>query len=322
MGSIIADSHARRAYIEGHLEMCRDGAQRNLVELGRWLCRAKEEHIVEHGEWTDWVARHAGVNERTAQRLMKIAREIPEGSALEALGPAKLEELIKLPPAEREEAAEAMDAAGKSSRQVRDQVAAIRAERDEALRLVAEQKKAAAENLAAAEQQRRRDVQETAEKMRRIKERETQNVRAALQEKIRSLEAAVDKRERDIAELLNREPTIIRETPEDYDELREAVERLAEEKRRAEQEADRLADELDRVKTEKEKDAGVDAAARILSAIGGFIVMVGRDPVELTRDPDLISAGDWSLVMGKVAVVSTWCRSMEAAWLNREEGAR
>ena len=56
MGNIIADNHARRAYIEGHLEMCRDGAQRNLVELGRWLCRAKEEKIVGHGEWTDWVA--------------------------------------------------------------------------------------------------------------------------------------------------------------------------------------------------------------------------------------------------------------------------
>ena len=108
----------RRAVIEAHVEACRDAVLSNAVELGRWLNRAKEEQIVPHGEWEEWVRTHAGMSERSAQRLMQAAREIPEGSPLERLGVAKIEALLMLPAAEREAAAEEMDAANLSSRQV------------------------------------------------------------------------------------------------------------------------------------------------------------------------------------------------------------
>ena len=81
------------------------------------------------------------MNERTAQRCMQAARELPEGSPLEALGLAKIRALLTLPEGEREQAARDMDAGNLSSREVESRVQALRKERDEALRLVGEQKR-------------------------------------------------------------------------------------------------------------------------------------------------------------------------------------
>lgn len=304
MGSIIADTHARRAYIEGHLEMCRDGARRNLVEMGRWLNRAKDEHIVGHGEWTGWVAKYAGLNERTAQRLMRVAREIPEGSALEALGPAKLEELIKLPAAEREEAAEAMDAAGKSSRQVRDEVAAIRAERDEALRLVKAQKDAA-------EQEKQEAVRRAVEKLARAKEQQLDRATDVWAEKVRAAYA----REEDLLGQIRQLKQQAQEMPDAAE-----VEALRLQKQAAEEEADRLADELDRLKTDRQQD-DVGSATRIVSAIGGMMTIVGREPALLRDDPRRMSPDDWRLVIDRVALVRAWCDAMSEAWARGEEAA-
>lgn len=296
--------HARKAYIEGHLEMCRDGAQRNLIEMGRWLCRAKDEHIVEHGEWTAWVTRYAGVNERTAQRLMRVAREIPEGSQLEALGPAKLEELIKLPAPEREEAAERMDAAGKSSRQVRDEVAAMRAERDEALRLVKAQKDAAEQEKQEAVRAAEQQIAKLQDKLKR-----REGDRDSLHKQVLGL---IDENEK----LRSQEPTIIREVPEDYEQLKRKA-------KAAEEEADRLADELDRLKTEnaqKEMDGGGDVTARILSAMGGMMVQVGRIPAQLQDGSVRITEQDGRLVVDKILAISAWCKAMLDV-LGVEEGA-
>ena len=136
---------ARRAVIETNIERCRDAAAENIVEIGRWLQKAKDENIVPHGEWAKWVTEHAGMNERTAQRAMQIARELPEGSSLARLGVAKITSLLTLPAAEREEVAERISAEKISSREVDEQVKAIRAERDEAYRALAGQRKKSAE---------------------------------------------------------------------------------------------------------------------------------------------------------------------------------
>lgn len=129
------------------MEHCRDAAASNLVEIGTLLNRAKDEGLVPRGEWTAWVQEHAGMNERTAQRVMRIARELPAGSPLAGLGVAKLSVLLTLPEGEREDAAREMDAEHLSSREVEERVRAIRQERDEALRLVGEQKNRMAQIL-------------------------------------------------------------------------------------------------------------------------------------------------------------------------------
>lgn len=135
------DTLRERVMIETRIEACRDAAASNLVEIGQLLNRAKDSGLVAHGEWTAWVQEHAGMSERTAQRVMRIARELPAGSTLASLGVAKLSALLTLPEGEREEAAREMDAEHLTSREVEERVRAIRQERDEALRLVGEQKR-------------------------------------------------------------------------------------------------------------------------------------------------------------------------------------
>lgn len=139
--SMELDTLRERVMIETRIEACRDAAASNLVEIGQLLNRAKDSGLVAHGEWTAWVQEHAGMSERTAQRVMRIARELPAGSTLASLGVAKLSALLTLPEGEREEAARQMDAERLSSREVEERVRAIRQERDEALRLVGEQKR-------------------------------------------------------------------------------------------------------------------------------------------------------------------------------------
>lgn len=135
------DTLRERVMIETRMEACRDAAASNLVEIGALLNQAKDGGLVPHGEWREWVQEHAGMNERTAQRVMRIARELPAGSPLASLGVAKLSALLTLEAGEREDAAREMDAEHLSSREVEERVRAIKQERDEALRLVGEQKR-------------------------------------------------------------------------------------------------------------------------------------------------------------------------------------
>ena len=145
--SMEMDTLRERVMIETRIEACRDAAAGSLVEIGQLLNRAKDSGLVAHGEWTSWVQEHAGMNERTAQRVMRIARELPAGSPLASLGIAKLSALLSLPEGEREDAAREMGAERLSSREVEERVRAIRQERDEALRLVGEQKNRMAQIL-------------------------------------------------------------------------------------------------------------------------------------------------------------------------------
>ena len=130
------EKQMRRAQIEMRIEMHRDAAAGSLLEVGRQLCAAKDEGVVPHGEWTAWVAQHAAMSERVAQKWMQAARELPPGSPLERLGIAKIQSLMMIESSEREEFAARIGADKLSSREVDAAVKAARAERDEALRVV------------------------------------------------------------------------------------------------------------------------------------------------------------------------------------------
>lgn len=275
----------RRAVIEAHVEACRDAVLTNAVELGRWLVRAKDEGIVPHGEWEEWVRAHAGMSERSAQRLMQAAREIPEGSPLERLGVAKIEALLMLPAGERERAAEEMDAANLSSRQVwrearersgKGQDKSDRLDPGEALRAAKAAKAEAAATKA-----------------------ELDATRIALENARQAL--ALERR---------KEPQtkIVEKLPDDYVEIKK---KLA----AAEKEADRLADELDRAKISGAKESGSRPSERILAAIGCFLTEAGGFPEMLRRNNGLMSADDWALVLARVRVVRDWAAYMEGAYL-------
>jgi hypothetical protein len=292
----------RRAVIEAHVEACRDAVLTNAVELGRWLVRAKDENIVPHGEWEEWVRTHAGMSERSAQRLMQAAREVPEGSPLERLGVAKIEALLMLPAGEREAAAEEMDAANLSSRQVwreaRERAGKTPDKSDrldpaEALRMA----KAAKEE---AEDLKRQLETARAETGRALAGRERYEMR------VDALTTQLENARQALAMERRKAPQVVEKLPDDYIKIKQ---RLA----AAEKEADRLADELDRAKMGAAKDQGSSPTARILSAVGAFLAEAGMFPAMLHKNPNLMDREDWELVESRVRLVDEWVLHMRGA---------
>lgn len=105
----------------------RERFTQGLLEVGRCLVEAKEAQLVPHGCWQDWVAAHTGLNVRSAQRLMRAAREIPKTSALSHLDFSKVSALLALPAEEREDFARENDAENSTLRQLE---AAIREKKE------------------------------------------------------------------------------------------------------------------------------------------------------------------------------------------------
>lgn len=311
------------------MEHCRDAAASNLVEIGTLLNRAKDEGLVPRGEWTAWVQEHAGMNERTAQRVMRIARELPAGSPLAGLGVAKLSALLTLPEGEREDAAREMDAEHLSSREVEERVRAIRQERDEALRLVGEQKNRMAQILS--ERDATIDRAITAE--RRVQEANRQHeIDAAVQkagaeaakaaeerasaryaERLAAARSRIDALEARIADAQRSktdEEALIRMTA-----LKDEAEKRCAE---AEREIDRLCEQLDEQSTQLLR-AGSGAsggkpspATRILSAIGALMAEAGNAPAELARMGGM-DADTAQLLSGQAQLIGQWAMQIVAA---------
>ena len=71
--------------IETRMAVAWENVARNYLEVGRLLCEAKDHKLVPHGKWEAWVAENAHMSERQAQKLMQMARAVPQGSALASL---------------------------------------------------------------------------------------------------------------------------------------------------------------------------------------------------------------------------------------------
>lgn len=70
--------------------------------LGMGNCLIEIKARLSHGEWLTWLEERADCTERAAQRLMKLAREFSNPTALSDLGATKALSLLVLPPDERE----------------------------------------------------------------------------------------------------------------------------------------------------------------------------------------------------------------------------
>lgn len=114
------------ATIEYRITYHMRGAYANILEVGRALCEAKDQGLVPHGEWEAWVRRTADMSERTAQRLMQAAREVPAGSAMEKLPISKIQAILALPEPEREAVAEKAAAENMSLRKLQNEVDGLR----------------------------------------------------------------------------------------------------------------------------------------------------------------------------------------------------
>lgn len=107
-----------------------------VVQIGKRLIEAKE--LLPHGGWLPWLSEQVNYSERTAQRLMKIARECSNPTALSDLGATKALALLALPEEERAELLETYDVPNMSTRELDE---AIR-ERDEARKRAEDAEKA------------------------------------------------------------------------------------------------------------------------------------------------------------------------------------
>lgn len=314
----------RRVEIECRMERCRDTAAESIVEIGRLLNAAKDENVVPHGEWTAWVSTHAGMNERTAQRVMRIARELPEGSPLATLGIAKLSSLLTLPAGEREAAAAEMDAEHLTTREVDERVRAIRAQRDEALRLVGEQKKKQQEQQAEVDrlsgllesanigQKRTSKLLGEAEGRADDWRRETEALRRET-EKLRQEADGLRARMRESAERVRKETEAAVEG-----RMREQLDRANAARKALEREIDNLSEQLDEAQTAAMRgsmsgDGGRSApGTRILSAIGALMAEAGNAPGELAHCAGM-DAETEQLLIGQARLLGQWAMQIIAA---------
>ena len=74
-------------------------AGQSIWEIGRRLNYVKENDLA-HGEFSKWVS-EIGIQEREAQRFMKIANELPNATTWSALGTIALYLIATLPEKER-----------------------------------------------------------------------------------------------------------------------------------------------------------------------------------------------------------------------------
>lgn len=323
------EKQMRRAQIEMRIEMHRDAAAGSLLEVGRQLCAAKDEGVVPHGEWTAWVAQHAAMSERVAQKWMQAARELPPGSPLERLGIAKIQSLMMIESGEREEFAARIGADKLSSREVDAAVKAARAERDEALRVVGEQKKRLREMaqdkdklLTDAIARTRVDV--TREKENEIRRLESLAKSADLGRK--QTELLLD----DTREVLASAKAHIKELEQrlEQERMQKAmpdpaqvleIHKLQETIAKKEREIDRLSDELDAAQTAAMRGGMSGSADRpspstvILSSIGALMAQAGRAPGELARQQGMMDAETREILCGQARLVGQWAMQILAA---------
>lgn len=112
--------------IEYRMARARADIYGGALELGRCLIEAKEGGLVAHGEWEAWVARNAEMSVRSAEKLMKRAREVQDGTALSRLSGSKIDRILALPEDQREDLAAKAEAEGMSTREIEKEVAQLK----------------------------------------------------------------------------------------------------------------------------------------------------------------------------------------------------
>jgi len=88
------------AQIELEISHHKQIAGQSIWEIGRRLNHVKENNLT-HGEFTNWVE-NQGIHIREAQRMMKVASELPNTTTLSHLGTTALHLIATLPEGEKE----------------------------------------------------------------------------------------------------------------------------------------------------------------------------------------------------------------------------
>lgn len=227
------------------------------IGIGRTLLEAKEAEIVPHGEWEEWVERTTGLNIRQAQRCMKAAREIKDGSALARLEMSKAIMLLASGLDEDAQEAIAQRAADEGAT-----VARLRAEIEQQKQDLEWTRKAAAEET--------RKV--TEEKLKALEAKEAaQGMESALREVTQENESLRGQLEgvRDfVAQEKQKAADEARAAA--ADEARERISELQEELSAAEAREEKRAAELESLRHEHQQRAMDSARSLGTSTLSGF----------------------------------------------------
>ena len=143
----------RLAMYEERIRLYKEQIGVGYIGIGRTLNEAKAAGVVPHGQWEAWVTETTGLTPRQAQRCMKAATEIKDGSALAQLEMSKA--LMLLGSGLDADAQEAI--AGRAA----EEGATVKALREEIRQAKAAQEAADAENAESIRALKLKLVQET-----------------------------------------------------------------------------------------------------------------------------------------------------------------
>ena len=254
-----AESRDIEAITADILDAQRRGGQA-VLDIGLGLIEAKA--MLSHGEWLPWLSERVNIPERTAQKLMRLARECSNPSALADLGATKALMLLALPAEEREAFAKGHNVIDMTTRQLED---AIR-ERNEA-RVAAETAQAEARAAEEARAKMESDVQRLNARL--------EGSRAAREQAMQD----VARLEQELAELQARPVEVAVETVVDQGaieaarkeavaEMQAKLDKARAAKDKAEAKAKNAEESLEQVRRQLEEQAQAQARAEKKAALG------------------------------------------------------
>lgn len=164
---------------------------RAVVDIGRLLTEAKG--MVPHGEWGAWLEKNVDYSQTTAGDMMRLYAEygdtqVPldggptDDELFGAIAPSKALALLALPREERREYVQTHDVDDVSVRQLREELAAVKADRD-AVKAAAKALEATSDAEIAAAEQARKKAEEDAERLRAEKDKAAKEAELAAAEK-------------------------------------------------------------------------------------------------------------------------------------------
>lgn len=204
--------------IEGEILFYKRQAGGAFLEIGKRLNEAKRQ--LSHGEWLPWLREKVDISERSAQDLMRLAREYSKSAEIADLGASKALALLGLPASERERFAAEKHTVDGVEKSVSEMTAkelkqAIR-ERDEAVKAA----QAAKADAAAAEEARAKMAEDMAVVNASLEDARQERERA--DDQVRQLEA-------ELAELKARPVEVAVETVVDQEAVEKARAEIREE---------------------------------------------------------------------------------------------
>ena len=294
----------------------------NVIGIGRDLSELKEQ--VSHGEWLPKL-QELGISSSTASNYMRLAREIPEGSAMEHLPYTKALALLAAPPEEREEIAQGAD--DKSAAEIRKLIEernraaeAANVETARADQAEAEAKRFYAEN--AELNTKLQNVNHLAScqqadlhTMDNLLKKET----ARAQDLEKQLKQAQAERDEISNQLVNAENSrievpvekVVEVAPADYEDLKRNQEDLINAAEEAEERAAKLEKELAELKDLQNEQRPLDVQSNALfirKQIDNFMIGMNVWPA----NPRGMANEAW-LIRNEVKRISRWVDAMNAA---------